>query len=327
MPLTRRTTLKAAALQASTLASLGLLHAGPARAQDYPQRSIELVVPYAAGGGTDAVARAFAEALKKHLPQPVVVVNKAGAGGAIGFAEVMGARPDGYRIGVGTVEITMLPHLGVARFTVDDFTPIAQLNAEPAAVTVQAGAPWRTLEDFLAHARSKPGEVRIGNSGTGAIWHLAAEQMGRKTGTRYMHVPYAGASPAINALLGGHIEAVTVSPSEVAQHVAGGKLRLLGVMADQRAARFAEVPTLKERGIDVSISTWRGIVVPRRTPPAVVEVLRNASRLAAQEPGFRDALARLDLTHVYADAPAFQKVIERDNAFFKQLMAELGISR
>ncbi|MCR5867283.1 tripartite tricarboxylate transporter substrate binding protein [Aquincola sp. J276] len=322
MTITRRTTL-----QAAGLAALGLLQAAPARAQDYPQRPIELVVPYAAGGGTDAVARAFAEALKKHLPQSVLVVNKAGAGGAIGFTEVMSSRPDGYKIGVGTVEITMLPHLGVARFSADDFTPIAQLNAEPSAVTVQSGAPWRTLEDFLAHARAKPGEVRIGNSGTGAIWHLAAEQMGRKTGTRFMHVPYAGANPAINDLLGGHIEAVTVSPSEVAQHVAGGKLRLLGVMADQRAARFADVPTLKERGVDVSISTWRGIVVPRRTPPQVVEVLRNASRLAAQEAGFRDALARLDLTHVYADAPDFQKVIERDNAFFKQLMAELGISR
>ncbi|WP_119154096.1 tripartite tricarboxylate transporter substrate binding protein [Caldimonas tepidiphila] len=323
MSLTRRTTLLAAA----GFGALALLHAPLAAAQDYPARTIELVVPYPAGGGTDAVARAFAESLKKHLPQPVVISNKTGAGGAIGLTEVMSARPDGYKIGVGTVEITMLPHLGIARFSIDDFVPIAQLNAEPSAITVNASSPWRTVEEFLAHAKANPGQMRIGNSGNGAIWHLAAEQMAKKTGTSYSHIPYAGASPAINDLLGGHIEAVTVSPAEVAQHVAAGRLRLLAVMGEQRAKRFPDVPTLKEKGIDVSISTWRGIVVPKGTPQPVVEVLRTASRKAADEQAFRDALARLDLTHVYADGPAFRTVMERDNAFFKRLMGELGIAK
>lgn len=321
MTLDRRTLLLAG------LGALALGTAPAALAQDYPARPVELIVPYPAGGGTDAVARAFADSLRKHLPQSVVVANKTGAGGAIGLTEVMSARPDGYKLGVGTVEMTMLPHLGTARFTAEDFVPIALLNAEPSAITVHAQAPWRTVEEFLAHAKAYPDKVRVGNSGVGAIWHLAAEQLGRKSGVKFSHVPYAGANPAINDLMGGHIEAVTVSPAEVAQHVAGGKLRLLAVMADQRSKRFPDVPTLKEKGIDVSVSTWRGIVAPKRTPQPVVDTLRSAARKAADEPEFRDALARLDLTHAWADAPAFQKVIERDNAFFKGLMGELGIAK
>lgn len=299
----------------------------PAWAQGYPERPVEMIVPYSAGGGTDAVARAFAESMRKQLPQSLLVVNKAGAGGAIGLTEVMSARPDGYRIGMGTVEITMLPHMGVAKFAIDDFIPIAMLNAEPSAVSVKMDAPWRTIEEFLAHAKANPGVVRIGNSGMGAIWHLAAESMGQKTGTKFLHVPYAGAAPAVTDLLGGHIEAITVSPAEVAQHVAGGKVRILAVMADQRYKRFDTVPTLKEKGYDVSISTWRGIVAPKRTPEAIVQTLRTASRKASEDPAFRETLNKLDLTYAYADGPAFQQVMEKDNAFFKGLMTQLGIAK
>lgn len=321
-PTTRRRF--AAALGAGL--ALAALH-GPATAQAYPERAVELVVPFSPGGGTDAVARAFAEAMRKHLPQPVLVVNKPGASGGIGLGEVANAKPDGYKLAMGSVEIAMLKHMNVAKFTVDDFAPVAMLNAEPAAISVRADAPWRTVEEFLAAAKGKPGEVRVGNSGTGAIWHMAAESLGEKTGIKFLHAPYAGAAPAITDLLGGHIEAITVSPAEVAQHVAGGKIRLLAVMSPQRYPRFADVPTLKEKGIDVQIATWRGIVAPRATPPAVLETLRAASAKAAQEPAFRETLAKLDLSHVYADAAAFRATMDRDNAFFADLMKRLGLAK
>ena len=311
-------------LACAALATAGL--SAPAFAA-YPERPVELVVHYTAGGGTDAVARAFADAARKHLPQPVVVVNKAGAGGAIGLTEVMNARPDGARIGVGTVEITMLPHLGVAKFGIDDFVPIAMLNVEPSAITVRTDAPWTTIEAFLADAKARPAQLRVGNSGTGAIWHIAAESLSEKAGVRFMHVPYAGANPAVADLLGGHIEAVTVSPPEVAQHVAAGKLRILAVMSGQRAPKLQQVPTLKERGVDVQISTWRGLVAPKGTPEPVLAVLREAARKAVQEPAYRATMDRLDLNAVFVEGDAFRDVMRRDNEVFKSMIAKLGVTK
>ncbi|MBP2227794.1 tripartite-type tricarboxylate transporter receptor subunit TctC [Azospirillum agricola] len=298
-----------------------------AQAAEYPTKPIELTVPYAAGGGTDLVARAYADAVKKHLPQSMGVVNKTGGGGAVGLTEIMAARADGYKVGMGTVEITLLPHLGVARFSVDDFTPIARLNAEPSAITVKADAPWKTIEEFLADAKANPGKVRIGNSGTGAIWHLAAEALQNRTGLTFNHIPFDGANPAVTSLLGGHIEAVSVSPAEVSSQVAGGQLRMLAVMADERSKAFPEVPTLKEKGIDLQVATWRGIVVPKKTPAAIVDTLRTASKAAAEEASFREQLAKMNLTWAYADGPEFGTAMQKDNAFFKDLMTKLGMAK
>lgn len=135
-----------------------------------------------------------------------------GGGGAIGLSEIAAARPNGYKIGLGTVELTTLPSLGMVRFKTSDFKPIARLNADPAAITVRADAPWNSYDEFMTYAKANPGKVRIGNSGTGAIWHLAAAALEDKTGAKFSHVPYDGAAPAITGLLGGHIEAVSVSP-------------------------------------------------------------------------------------------------------------------
>lgn len=308
-------------------AALTGLALGPALAADYPRKPIELIVPYAAGGGTDLVSRAFADAAKTHLPQSIGVVNKTGGAGAVGLSEIMAARPDGYKIGMGTVEIAMLPHMGVVRFSIDDFTPIARLNAEPSAITVNVDSPIKTFDDFLAEAKANPGKIRIGNSGTGAIWHLAASALEDKAGVTFNHIPYDGANPAVTALLGGHIEAVTVSPAEVVSHVRAGKLRILAVMNDERVAAFPDVPTLKEKGIDLTVATWRGIVVPKKTPDDVVAALRTAVKATAEEASFKEALAKMNLTHAYADAPEFRKVMEKDNAFFKTTMTKLGIAK
>lgn len=321
------TTLTRALRSATLSAGVLIAAAGTGLAADYPTKPIELIVPYAAGGGTDLVARAFADAAKSHLPQPMGVVNKTGGGGAVGLTEIMAARADGYKIGMGTVEITLLPHMGVARFSVADYTPIARLNAEPSAITVKADAPWKTVEEFLENAKANPGKVRIGNSGTGAIWHLAAEALQNKTGLTFNHIPFDGANPAVTSLLGGHIEAVSVSPAEVSSQVAAGQLRILAVMAEERSKTFPDVPTLKEKGVDVSVATWRGIVVPKKTPAAVVDALRTASKAAAEEPAFRAQLAKMNLTHAYADGPEFGKAMEKDNAFFKDLMTKLGMAK
>lgn len=294
-------------------------------ANGYPARPVELVVPFQAGGGTDAIARAFADSARNHMPQPIVVNNKAGASGAIGWQDMINSKPDGYKLAVVTVEVVILPHLGLAKFTPDDFQAIARLNADPAAVTVRADAPWNTLEEFLAAAKKEPGKMTVGNAGNGSIWHLAAAALEEKTGAKFSHVPFQGAAPAVLALLGGHIQAVTVSPAEVGSYVAGGKLKTLAVMADQRAKGFENVPTLKERGIDLSIGTWRGLAAPKGTPREIVNYLKKVALDSANEPAFRDLLDKQNLGYSYADDVAFREAMVKDSATFKALITKLGL--
>ncbi|MDB5895427.1 MAG: transporter substrate-binding protein, partial [Rhodoferax sp.] len=217
-PTTRRGLTALAALTALT--ALGL---GAAQAQsDFPTRPIELVVPFQPGGGTDALARSFADATRKHMPQSMIIVNKPGASGAIGWQDVISAKPDGYRLAVVTVELTTLPHMGIGKFTYEDLQPIARLNADPAAITVRSDAPWNTIEEYLAAARKDPGKIGVGNAGNGSIWHLAASALEEKTGVKFNHIPFQGAGPAVLALLGGHVDSVAVSPAEVTTYVAAG---------------------------------------------------------------------------------------------------------
>ncbi|MEJ8855159.1 tripartite tricarboxylate transporter substrate binding protein [Variovorax robiniae] len=294
-------------------------------AEDYPSKPVELVVPASAGGGTDALARSFAELAKKNFPQPLIVNDKPGASGVIGMGEVLNSKPDGYKVSVLIAELVILPHLNLSKFTYADFRPIARLNADPAAITVKADAPWNTIEEFIAACKAKPGEMKVGNSGNGSIWHLAAAGFEDKTGTKLSHVPFQGAAPGVIALLGGHIDAVAVSPAEVATHVQGGKLKILAVMADERLKAFDKVPTLKERKIDLSIGTWRGLGVPKATPDNVVNALREMARKTAADPGMRESMDKLNLGFSYLDADAFGKAMERDHAYFKQLVEKVGI--
>ena len=317
-PITRRTVLAAAGAGALP----GALFAQSAA---YPSRPIELIVPAGAGGGTDVLARAFAEAARKHLAQPITVINRPGASGMIGHGEMINAKPDGYKLAIVFAEITIVPHLGQSKLSYEDFVPIARLNYDPAAITVRADAPWNTIEEFLAASRARPGELKMGNSGPGSIWHLAHAALEDKVGVKYNAIPFGGAAPAVLALLGGHVDAVAVSPGEVAAHVQSGKLKTLAVMADRRVKGFENVPTLKERGIDLSIGTWRGLAAPKATPPEVIAVLAEAARKSADEPVLREALDRLSMGYAYADGETFRAGMKRDNEVFRQLVAKLGL--
>ncbi len=317
---------KLAALSGAVGLAFGLAApAAQAAGNDYPNHTVELIVPYQPGGGTDALARAFADASRKHMSESIVIVNRPGAGGAIGWNEVIHSRPDGYKLAVLTVELLTLPHLGLAKFNYDDFQPIAQLNADPAAITVKADSPYNTIEEFLAAAKKKPGEMGVGNSGTGSIWHLAASALEDKTGAKFNHIPFQGAGPAVLALLGGHVDAVAVSPAEVSTYVQAGKLKMLMVMADKRLAAFDKVPTAKERGIDISIGTWRGLGAPKNTPPEVMAKLRDIAAKTAKEPLLREVMDKQNLGYVYTDGAAFKETLAKDNAYFKALITKLDI--
>jgi tripartite-type tricarboxylate transporter receptor subunit TctC len=284
-------------------------------------------VPFGAGGGTDILARVTAEAAKKHSSQPITVVNRPGASGSIGLTEVVNARPDGYKIAMITVEMAIIPHMGIAKFSPEaDFTPLVRLNADPVVLTVSATSPWKTIEEMVDAAKKSKDPLKFGNAGTGGVSHLAAVALAQKAGTTFNHVPFQGNAPAVVALLGGHIDAVTASPSEVFSFVQSGKLRALAVLADQRlGGAFAQVPTMKERNIDLSVGTWRGLAAPKGLPADVLARLSAIALKTANEPAVKEAMEKQNLGYSVADGEAFRKQIANDSALYKQLIDQMGL--
>lgn len=294
---------------------------------DFPTGPIELIVPHAAGGGTDATARALAEATEEHLGGSIGVTNREGGGGAVGMTEGSLADPDGYTLTLATVELTTLPHLGLAEITYEDVKPIAQINFDPAAVTVPADAPYDTLEEFLEYAKDNPGEIQVGNSGPGAIWHLAAAAIEKATGVEFVHVPFDGAAPAVTDLLGGHIDAVTVSPAEVLPQVEAGELKTLAIMAEERSPVMPDVPTFEEAGVSdaVYVGPWRGIVAPKDTPDEVAQILTDAFLKGAAEQSFIDFMENNGLGIIIRDAEGFGEEMKASHESYGQLIPELDI--
>ncbi|MCG7345526.1 tripartite tricarboxylate transporter substrate binding protein [Sporosarcina sp. ACRSL] len=297
---------------------------GASNAADFPKKKFELIVPYSAGGGTDTVARSFADLAKDEIGQPIGVVNREGGGGAVGMQNGANAKADGYSLSVVTVELLTLPHTGLAQFTYEDFRLVSLLNEDPAAITVRADAPWNTIEEFIEAAKTQ--KLKVGNSGTGAIWHLAGAAFEKETGTTLNHVPFEGAAPAVTALLGGHIDAVSVSPAEVLTHVESGDFKVLAVMADERVEKLSDVPTLKEQGVDLSIGTWRGIAVPKDTPDDVVKVLEDSFATTIQSEEFKATLEKLNLGHRYENGEGFLNLVKEQDALFAELIPAIGLS-
>jgi len=311
---------------AAGLCGLGL--SSEVQAGSYPDRPIEIVVPVVPGGGTDVLARAFASTAQKHFPgYSFVVVNKPGASGAIGFNDVIRAKPDGYKIALIITELAVLPNLGTVRFAASDLKPIAQLNADPSAITVGADAPWKNLDEFVAAARKPGALLTIGDSGVGSLWHLAAAAFADQAGIHVSHVPFMGAAPAVMALLSGQIDAVAVSPAEVSPYVATGKLRTLAIMSDQRAEGiFKDVPTLKEQGVPLSIGAWRGLAAPKETPQAVVDVLADIVKTVMADKEFQQSMKKVELGLSYLNQTAYTAKIDQQSSYFGQLISKLKIS-
>ena len=297
-----------------------------AKAIDYPIKPIEIVVPSSASGGTDALARLYAEAAKKHLSQSIIISNKPGAAGAIGMKSVMTAPPDGYKMAMVVAALAILPNIGQAQWTVDDFKYVAKLNDDPSAITVKADAPWKTIDEFIADAKRRPGEITVGNAGPGSIWHIAAAALEDKANIKLKHIPFQGSNPAVLALLGGHIDAVSVSPAEVATQVEAGKFKILTIMSDKRIKGYETIPTLKERKIDLSIGTWRGLTLPKDTPNEIVDILREATKKIILETSYIQGTEKSGLGTAYLDGPAFKVFVDSNYQYFKELAPKLDLN-
>lgn len=291
---------------------------------NFPEKAIEIIVPYAAGGGTDTLARSFADLAQDEIGESVAVVNKEGGGGAVGMQNGAKAKADGYTVSMVTVELLTLPHSGLAQFSHEDFTTVALLNEDSAAITVRADAPWNTIEEFIEASKNE--KLKVGNSGTGAIWHLAAAALEKEVETEFNHIPFEGAAPAVTALLGGHIDAVSVSPAEVITQVEAGELKVLAVMADEKVEALPDVPTLKEKGIELSIGTWRGLAVPKDTPEDVVSKLEESFGKTVQSEEFKASLENLNLGYRYENSEGFKNLLEEQDKLFGELIPSLKLN-
>lgn len=293
---------------------------------DYPQSAVTVVVPYSAGGGTDLVARALVDAAKGDFPKNIAVENRTGGGGAVGMLYGAQAKPDGNIVTMITVELTTLPHTGTgAGLSYDQFKPIIMVNSAYSAITVKKDSPYNSLDDLLNAAKS--GEIQMGNSGVGAIWHLAAAGLGKEAGVEFTHVPYEGAAPAITDLLGGHIDAVAVSYAEVAPQVNAGDLKVLAVMAPERLEAVPDVPTCKELGYDVSIGTWRGLAVPKDTPDDIVNKLYEIFSKAAESDAFKEFMDSNNNVIEILNGQQFSDKLASDDVLFKELINDLGLAQ
>ena len=294
---------------------------------DFPgNKQVSLIVPYSAGGASDTVARIYASELEQSLGTSIVVSNVTGASGAIGLEQVRNSNPDGYTIAYMPVESTMLKALGFTDLSTDDFRFIGRAMTIPAAVTVRADAPWDTFEDFVNYAKEHPGEIQVGNSGTGSIWHIAAASIEKECGVQFTHVPFDGAAPAVAALLGGNIQAVTVSPSEVKNNVDSGDFKVLCVLGESRSSVVPDVPTAQELGIDITIQGWGGFAVPKDTPQAVIDILEKASETAINSDSVKKTLADRGYEHAYLSGSDMDQKASAELAYYSELIPELGIA-
>ena len=291
----------------------------------FPERSITIIVPWGAGGGTDAVARVLANEAEEFTDVSINVENRTGGGGAVGHGQGARANPDGYTVTLTTVELVIQPHIEDVNYSYQDFRPIMQVNLDPAAVTVQADAEWDNVNELIAEARERPGELLASGTATGGIWHLGKLALEAETGAEITWIPSQGMAPAVTDLLGGHVDLVTGSPGEVASQVEAGELKMLAVMAEERVAGFPDVPTLKEEGIDVAIGTWRGLQVPAETPDEVVETLHDIFYQAFESEGFRTRMNDLGLGIIYRGPEEYAEFIEENYETFGELVEQFDL--
>ncbi|HVL37546.1 MAG TPA: tripartite tricarboxylate transporter substrate binding protein [Burkholderiales bacterium] len=312
------------------VAVLALAAAGAAAAQDaYPSKPITMIVPFPPGGVADIVGRPLAATMEKTLRQPIVVVNRTGAGGAVGMREVARAAPDGYTILMGLSSISIFPVsdriMGqTPSYELKDFAPIALVTADPTVLVVRGDSPYKTLKDFVEAAKANPGKINYSSSGVYGTLHVAMEIFAHAAGIKLFHVPYGGGGPAVTALLGGQVDALASGPAAAIGQIRAGKMRALASWSTERLKLLPDIPTFKELGYDAEFYIWSGVFAPAGTPTAVVGRLREAVREAANSSEFRAAMEKVSTPVSYLDAPDFQKFWERDAKRLAAALEKIG---
>ena len=287
-----------------------LVPAVPAQAA-FPERDITLVVPWAAGGGTDTLARTLAKNAKKYFGVNINVVNKVGGTGAVGMNSVATGRADGYTVGVITFNLSTYRMIGLAELSYKDFDLIALLNRSPAGFSVRTESQFKTLKDLVEYTKAKPGVVTVGHSGPGQPWHLSAALLAASHNLKFRFVPFDGAAPTRVALVGGHITLASTGMDEMLQFYKTKQIRMLAAITPTRNPFFPDVTTVGEAGypIENPIFDWRGLAAAKGTPPETLKVLRDGFRKAAEDPEYIKLMDDLTLPRTYMAYDQFEQFL------------------
>ena len=299
------------------------------RAQEpqFPHRGpIEITVLFPAGTSADVTARMLADGMAKHLGQRVLVVNRPGAGGAIGYKYVRAQKPDGYSLVWNSNSISTTYHSGQLEFDYQAFDAVARVLVESVVVAVRADARWKTLNDLIAEAKAKPKALSVGHSGIGSHTHISLAALFSAAGAEVNEVPF-GAAQVVPSLLGGHVDAVVQLPAALSAPVKQGQVRLLAALIPNRDPALPDVPTAREQGIDVSLEAWRGIAVPRGTPRAAIAALEEAIRRTVESPEFGKSAENLGVRPAFLPAAQFSDLVAKEDAALSRLMQLIGLKK
>lgn len=301
--------------------------AGQAQDPAYPQKSpIEITVLFPAGSSADVTARMLADGMSKALSQRVLVVNRPGAGGAIGYKHVATQKPDGYSLVWNSNSISTTYHSGQLPFDYQAFEPVARVLVESVVVAVRADSRWSNLKEFVAEAKSKPKVLSVGHSGIGSHTHISLAALFSAAGVEVNEVPF-GAAQVVPSLLGGHVDAVVQLPAALSAPVKQGQVRLLAALIPKRDPALSQVPTAKEQGLDVSLEAWRGIAVPKGTPKAAIATLEKAIRVTVESSEFHKSSENLGVRPAFLGADAFGALISSEDALLAHLMQKIGLKK
>ncbi|MCD6043095.1 MAG: transporter substrate-binding protein [Burkholderiales bacterium] len=321
-----RSLVKLAGLSAIAVA---LVAGGPARAE-YPERPITIIVPWGAGGGTDATGRILASMLEQELGVPVSVVNRTGGSGVVGHSAIATAAPDGYTLGVVTVEIGMMHWQGLTELTYEDYTPLALYNADPAGLQVRVDSEWDSAQAVLDAIKAEPGAYKSSGTGQGGIWHLALAGMLQEAGIppdAAPWVPSQGAAPGLQDLVAGGVDIVTCSVPEAQALLEAGRVKSLAVMSEERNPTFPDVPTLKEAtGLDWTVAAWRGIAGPKGMPQEVSDKLVPLLRQIWDSQEFKDFMAQRGFGLVWGDPEEFHAWMAESDESLGAVMKAVGLA-
>ena len=300
----------------------------PVAAQDFPNKPVTLICPWPAGGSTDQHLRAVAQLAGKYLGQTVIVENRPGAGGTLGAVTLATtAKPDGYTISQIPLGVLRFPHMQKTQFDPrKDFTYIIGLSGYTFGLVVRPDSPWKTLTEFVAAGKAKPGTISYGSTGSGTSPHLLMEDLELKTGARFQHVPFKGNAEGMNAFLGGHIDAMS-DASGWGTHVDAGKARLLATFTEQRTKRWPTAPTAKEQGLDIVYPSPYGLAGPKGMDPKVVQILHEAFRKAIEDPEHQKILDKLDQILWYKNSADYTRWAMDTYEYERATLERLGLQK
>lgn len=289
--------------------------------EKFPAKPVEIIVPWAAGGATDVLFRAVSTVFPKYANnQQLIVKNIPGGGAAIGYTEALKAKGDGYTVAATATPMITKIHMSNVKFSATSFAPVLMIADNACFLMVHNDSPYKDLKDYIADAQKRPGQINMGNAGSGGGYHMASLAFQSFAKIKLNHIPFEGGGPSITALMGKHVDSIIVSAPEGVPQVLAGQLKILGIFGEERLEKFPKIPTAKEQGIDFNISMWRGVHAPKDTPPAIINQLHDLFKNSLGDPAFKKKCEELGVRIKYMNGENYGKFMLAEDTRYQQLI-------